>query len=76
MKENTLNHFLSNNDGYGEYETIIASQSNSSRVKRLILINSITVSGIASYFKIEYNGQVVDFALSLTTAKDKYNAIQ
>lgn len=76
MKENTLNHFLSNDDGYGEYETIIASQSNSSGVKRLLLINSITVSGISSYFKIEHNGQVVDFALSLDIAKNKYNAIQ
>ena len=75
MKEKTLDHFLSNNDGYGEYMTIIASQSTTNRSKRLILINSITVSGIASYFKIEHNGQVVDFALSLETAKNKYNTI-
>lgn len=76
MKEITLNHILSNNDGYGEYETIIASQSNSSGVKRLILINSISVGCMSNYFKIEHNGNCIDFALSLEIAKEKYNAVR
>lgn len=76
MKEKTLDHTLSYNDGYGEYEAIIASQSNNAGVKRLILISCVNIVGVNAYYKIEHNGAIVGFAFSLDVAKQKYNAIK
>ena len=71
-----LSHRLSNNDGYGDYEVLIASQANSTGVKRLILVTIISTTGYWSLFKIEHNGAIVDEKLSYEEAREIYNNVR
>ncbi len=75
MREHTLNHTLSNNDGYGDHEIIIASQSNSAGTKKLILVLVISAEIVRNYFKIVKNGEIQSIALTPDGAREQYNNI-
>ena len=52
MKKDKLNHYLTSNDGYGEFEHLVASQANGAGTKKLVLVTVISVGQTQSYFKL------------------------
>ncbi len=69
----TLNHTLAFNDGYGDYESIIASQTNSSGTKKLVLVTIVSTISVATYFKVLKNTNIVEHTTSFERAKNTYN---
>ena len=76
MKKDKLNHYLTSNDGYGEFEHLVASQANGAGTKKLVLVTVISVGQTQSYFKLLHNNNIVGFSLDIEDAKQKYNNIQ
>jgi hypothetical protein len=75
MGANGLNHILSDNEGYGDYEVVIASQANASGTKKLILVTEVSVSGVSSYFKILRDNKYRMSSSVFEGARKMYNSI-
>lgn len=75
MSKPQINHFLSNNNCYGKFETPIASATSATLgTKRLVIVNIVTVAEVSTYFAV-YRDEDVYEAHTIEVAKEIYNSL-